>query len=84
MAENSDALCYGSYRNVVLTNKQAVFERKTDTDCVYVAVNADSETFYTRINEGYQEGEDLITGKVFNLGEDIELPPYSAYYIRVR
>ena len=82
--KNSDALCYGSYRNVVLTNKQAVFERKTDTECVYVAVNADAETFYTRINEGHQEGEDLITGKSFNLGEDIELPPYCAYYIRVR
>ena len=42
----SDALCNGSYRNVVLTNHQLIFERRTDSDRMLVAINA-SDTEYT-------------------------------------
>lgn len=40
--EGSKALCYGAYRNVVLTNKQIIFERDCDGERVLVAINADS------------------------------------------
>ena len=43
----SDALCNGSYRNVVLTNHQLVFERRTDSERMLVAINA-SDSEYTR------------------------------------
>ena len=42
----SDALCNGSYRNVVLTNHQLIFERRTDSDRMLVAINA-SDSEYT-------------------------------------
>ena len=42
----SDALCNGSYRNVVLTNHQLVFERRTANDRMLVAINA-SDSEYT-------------------------------------
>lgn len=43
---DSSALCGGSYRNVVLTNHQLIFERKTDSERMLAAINA-SDTEYT-------------------------------------
>ena len=42
----SDALCNGIYRNVVITNHQLVFERRTDSERILVAINA-SDSEYT-------------------------------------
>ena len=36
----SDALCNGGYRNVVITNHQLIFERKSDKERILVAINA--------------------------------------------
>ena len=41
----SDALCNGIYRNVVITNHQLVFERKTDSERILVAINASDSEF---------------------------------------
>ena len=50
----SPALREGSYRNVLLTNLQLIFERRTETERVLVAVNADSQPYtcllYTSCN----------------------------------
>ena len=44
LRRESDALCNGTYHNVVITNHQLVFERRTDGERVLVAINAsDSE-----------------------------------------
>jgi len=41
----SDALCNGIYRNVVITNHQLIFERKTDSERILVAINASDSEF---------------------------------------
>ena len=46
LRRESDALCNGTYRNVVITNHQLVFERRTDAERVLVAINA-SDSEYT-------------------------------------
>lgn len=56
----SRALCHGSYRNVVITNKQLLFERDAPADaergaeCVLVAVNAEDVPF--TLNDGTLNG----------------------------
>ena len=50
----SDPLCNGVYRNVVITNHQLIFERKSDSGKVLVAVNA-SDSEYTA-NHGELQG----------------------------
>ena len=56
----SRALCHGSYRNVVITNKQLLFERDApasagrDAECVLVAVNAEDVPF--TLNDGTLNG----------------------------
>ena len=50
--KNSNALNYGDFRSVVLTNKQCIFERKTDSERVLVAINADSEPYTAHFDAG--------------------------------
>ncbi|MDY3905266.1 MAG: alpha-amylase family glycosyl hydrolase [Lawsonibacter sp.] len=78
--KNSPALCWGSYRNVVLTNKQAIFERKTEEERVLVAVNADSQPYWAHFDAGCGTAVDLISGQPHDFGGGSELPPYSAFF----
>lgn len=78
--KNSNALQYGSFRAIVLNNKNCVFERKTDTERVLVAINADNTEFVAHFDAGCGRAIDLITGKEHDFGGGSELPPYSAYF----
>ncbi len=78
--KSSDALCYGSFRQVVLQNKYCIFERKTDNERVLAAINASDETVTAHFDAGCGMAVDLITGKPHDFGGGSELPPYSAQY----
>lgn len=78
--KNSKALNYGDFRSVVLTNKQCIFERKTEGERVMVAINADSESCTAHFDAGCGMAVDLISGKEHDFGGGSELPPYSAYF----
>lgn len=76
----SSALQCGSYRTVLLTNKQYIFERTVDGERVLVAVNADAEPFTAHFDAQCGRATDLITGELHDFGGGSELPPYSAYF----
>ena len=78
--KNSDALCYGSYRNVMLNNKQMLFERKTDSERALVAINAENQPYVAHFDAGCGLAWDLITGEKHDFGGGSELPPYSAFF----
>ncbi|MBD5560782.1 MAG: maltodextrin glucosidase [Clostridia bacterium] len=78
--KGSKALNYGSYRNVVLTNKQIIFEREADGERVLVAINADSEPYTAHFDARAGRATDLITGEMHDFGGGSELAPYSAYF----
>ena len=78
--QNSEALCYGDYRNVLLTNHQIIFERKSEHERVLVAINADSVPFTAHFDAGCGQATDLITGALHDFGGGSELPPYSASF----
>lgn len=75
--KESKALCYGDFKHVVLTNKQAIWERIYDDERVLVAINADSEPYTAHFDARCGMAEDLITGKPHDFGGGSELPPYS-------
>ncbi len=79
----SPALLGGSYRNVLLTNRQIIFERKADSERVLVAINADSEPFVAHFDAGCGLAKELITGFQHDFGGGSELPPYSAAFWRM-
>ena len=76
----SNALNYGDFRSVVLTNRQCIFERKTDSERVLVAINADGEPYTAHFDAGCGTAVDLITGNTHDFGGGSELPPYSAFF----
>ena len=65
---------------MVLTNKQAIFERKTEEERVLVAVNADSQPYWAHFDAGCGTAVDLISGQPHDFGGGSELPPYSAFF----
>ena len=76
----SDALCYGDFQDLVLTNKQTIFQRRTDRERVLVAVNADSQPYTAHFNANCGQAVDLITGALHDFGGGSELPPYSVAF----
>ena len=78
--KQSEALNYGAFRSVVLTNKQCIFERKTDGERVLVAINADGEDYVAHFDAGCGTAVDLITGEKHDFGGGSTLPAYSAYF----
>lgn len=76
----SNALNYGDFRSVVLTNRQCIFERKTDSERVLVAINADNVPYTAHFDAGCGTAVDLITGSTHDFGGGSELPPYSAFF----
>lgn len=78
--KNSDALCNGDFKSIVLQNKHCIFERRTETERVLVAINADSEPVTAHFDAGCGTAVDLITGSMHDFGGGSLLPPYSASY----
>lgn len=78
----SNALCHGSYHNVVLTNHQLIFERKTDDERILVAINASDAPFTASNGELWGSTTDLLTGNEIQMNGQLELPPYSVQYLK--
>ncbi len=80
--KESPALCSGSFRNIVLTNRQIIFERCWENERVLVAVNADSVPYTAHFDARAGRATDLITGKPHDFGGGSQLPPYSVAFWR--
>ena len=78
--KNSEALNYGSFRSVVLTNRQCIFARETESERVFVAINADENSYTAHFDAGCGQAVDLITGDMHDFGGGSELAPYSAAF----
>lgn len=83
LRRKSDALCHGGYRNLVITNQQLIFERKSDKEKVLVAVNASDTEFTARSGELAGTFTDLLTQKQRLLSSELVLPPYSVQFLSV-
>ncbi len=80
--KESKALSYGNFTDLVLTNKQCIFERETEGDRVMVAVNADENEFRADFNARAGRAHDLITGETVDFGGGLVIPPYTGYILQ--
>jgi len=76
----SRALCYGDFKDLLITNKQTVFQRSVEGERVIVAINAEDRPFTAHFNAGCGRAVDLITDKMHDFGGGSELPPYSVAF----
>ena len=81
--KTSKALQYGGFASVVLTNGQCVFLREYEGERVYVAVNASEQEFFAGFDAGTAKAVDLITGEEIALNGGLNMPGYSAYFLKV-
>ena len=80
--QNSDALCNGLYKNIIIQNHQLVFERCSDTERIIVAINA-ADTPYTACHQNLNgNAKELVAQLEVKLDGQINLPPYSVQYIK--
>ncbi|MDB1903492.1 alpha-amylase family glycosyl hydrolase [Collinsella aerofaciens] len=77
------ALNYGAYRNVVIQNKQLLFERACDDAAVLVAVNAVGEPYTFGAGELNGSFVDLLAddAPTVELTGTLELAPYEVRYL---
>ena len=65
---------------MLLTNKQCIFERKSEQERVLVAINAEDHDFVAHFDAGCGTAVDLISGEKHDFGGGSVLPAYSAYF----
>ncbi len=80
--KESKALSYGNFTDLVLTNRQCIFERECDDDRVMVAINADENEFRADFNARAGRAHDLITGETVDFGGGLVIPPYTGYILQ--
>ena len=65
---------------MLLTNRQIIFERRSEHERVLVAVNADSQPFTAHFDAGCGLAKELISGETHDFGGGSLLEPYSVQY----
>lgn len=80
--QESDALCNGAYKNVVIQNHQLVFERCSEKERVIVAINAADYPYTANAGELNGAAADLLTGETVTMNGQLELKPYSVQYLK--
>lgn len=80
--QESDALCNGAYKNVVIQNHQLVFERCSEKERVIVAINAADYPYTANAGEMNGTAADLLTGETVTMNGQLELKPYSVQYLK--
>lgn len=76
------AFSYGDFRSVVLTNRQCVFQRETDNERIFVAINAEEAPYVARFDGGSDHFTELITEREIPFHGEISLPGYSVQYFQ--
>ncbi len=78
--KGSEALNYGSFRSVVLTNRQCIYERCSEHERVLVAINAEEGDYTAHFDAGCGKAVDLITGEEHDFGGGSLLRGYSVHF----
>ena len=80
--QESDALCNGAYKNVVIQNHQLIFERCSEKERVIVAINAADYPYTANAGELNGTAADLLTRETVTMNGQLELKPYSVQYLK--
>ncbi|MGN0424099.1 MAG: alpha-amylase family glycosyl hydrolase [Acetatifactor sp.] len=78
----SEALNYGGFQSLHLTNLQCVFARGTGSERVLVAINADEQEYTAHFNPQCGSAVDLLTGEQVVLDGGLKMPGYSVAYLK--
>ncbi len=80
--KQQEALVYGGYEMVHLTNHQYMFERRTETDTMLVAINASADSYTAHFSQQYGQMKDLLGEEEYTVNGEFAMAPYSVYYLK--
>lgn len=80
--QSSDGLCNGSYRNVVLTNHQLIFERASEKERILIAINASGDYYTAYHGDLNGTATELLSGNAITLNGQFDMAPYSVNYLK--
>lgn len=81
--KQSEALNYGAFKSIVLTNRQCVFERQSENERILVCINADENPYTAYADYGSADAKDLLTDKVISFEGGLKLDGYSALILQM-
>ncbi len=79
----SSALCNGVYRQVYLTNKQYIFERKASDERVLIAINIENAPHVAHFDAQSGMAMDLLLDKPVDFGGGFDMPAYSVQFLKM-
>lgn len=82
LRQKSDALCNGTYQNVIIQNHQLIFERKTESERILVAVNASDQPYTAYHGDLNGTFTELTCKETIELNGSLTLEPYSVGYYK--
>lgn len=83
LKQENEVLRYGSYKSVVLTNRQFVMQRELDGKSVLIAINADENEYFANFSIGADKGRDLISGEELELSNGFNISGYTYRYLEI-
>lgn len=82
--KGSEALNYGDFYSIVLTNRQCVFKRATDGETVFVAINADEGEYTANFDAGSSKVIDIISSEKYHMDGGFKMQGCSAYFLKAQ
>lgn len=82
--KGSNALNYGGFISLHLTNLACVFKREAEGECILVAVNMDANDFFAGFNFGNTKATDLLTGEEITIDGGVNIPGYGARILKLQ
>ena len=79
--KGNTCLTHGSYKELLLTNSQFIFERVNGSERVMILINIAAEEYHAHFNANAGCGLDALTGKKVDFGGGLRLKAYSAMII---
>lgn len=76
--KSCSVLSYGDYRTLLITNRQMIFDRRSDDGRIIFAINIDSNPYHADFNAEAGRAHELITGTDVDFGGGLDIPAYTA------
>ncbi len=73
-----EALCFGDYQNMCVTNQQLLFKRSHLGEDVFIAINISDSDYTFHHGDLNQSLTNLVTKEIAVLSGELTLPPYSS------
>jgi glycosidase len=79
---SSNALSYGGFKSLVLTNRQCVIERETESERLLICINADDNDFTAHADYRAGKALDLLTGNEIDFGGGLNIPAMTSMILK--